>query len=67
MWVRHWKQWPTPRETPLAPAEEQSRSMWLTCTVEQVGTVRAVLNAKYWLNYPRSTVMSSVVAIKTWG
>jgi len=47
---------------PLAPAEGQSRSMRLTCTVEQVGTVRVVLNAKYWLNYSRSTVMSSVVA-----
>jgi len=64
---QHWKQWPAPRKTPLAPVEEQSRSMWLTCTAEQVGTVRVVLNAKYWLKYSRSTVMSSVVAMKTWG
>jgi len=32
MWVRHWKQWLIPRVTPLTPAEEQSRSIWLTCT-----------------------------------
>jgi len=67
MWVCNWKQWPAPRETPLAPVEKQSRNIWLTCTVEGVVTVRVVLSAKHWLNYSRSTVMSSVVTMETWG
>jgi len=48
----------TQRTPPLAPVEELSRSMWLTCTRKRVETVRVVLNAKYWLNYSRSTGMS---------
>jgi len=67
MWVRHWKQWAIPRKTPLKPAEEQSQSIWRTCTMGRVGTVQVVPNAKYWLNYSQSTVMSSVVAMETWG
>jgi len=34
-----------PGKPPLAPAEKQSQSIWLTCTMERVATVRVVLNA----------------------
>jgi len=52
---------------PLVPVEGQSQRTWLTCTVERVVTIQVVMNAKHWLNYSRSTVMSSVVAMELWG
>jgi len=51
---------------PIAPAEDQPRNIWLTCTMERVGTVQVVLKAKYWPNYSQSTVMPSVVVMETW-